>query len=59
MRIMQLYRIESDYKNHKQRLSNIKKLNSKDKINRITGQYFYMANELKKIKLNDHSFQEK
>lgn len=43
MRIMELYRIESDYKNHKKRLESIQKENPKRKIDRITSQYFYMA----------------
>jgi len=57
MRIMELYRIESDYQNHKKRLENIKKLNPQNKINRITSQYFNVTNEHKKIREVDHSFQ--
>lgn len=56
---MELYRIESDYKNHKKRLESIRSLNSKDKIKRITSQHFNITAEHKKIKAQDHSFQEK
>lgn len=56
---MELYRIESDYKNHKKRLDSIRKANSKEKIARITSQQFYLANEHKKLKINAEIFHEK
>lgn len=39
-----MYRIESDYKRHQQRLNDIRKLDSKDKVKRSTSQHFYAAN---------------
>jgi hypothetical protein len=59
MRIMELYRIENDYKNHKRRLQSIQQLSSKDKVAKVTSQQFYMANEHKKIKINSEIFHER
>lgn len=56
---MELYRIENDYKNHKKRLESIRNFDSKQKIRRITSQHFYQASELKRIKLQDHTFHQR
>lgn len=59
MRIMELYRIENDFKNHKRRLQSIQQMDSKERVARITSQQFYMSNEHKKIKINSDIFKEK
>jgi hypothetical protein len=59
MRIMELYRIEHDYKSHKRRLQSIQQLDSKERVTKATSQHFYLANEHKKIRINAEIFHER
>ena len=47
---MDLYRIEYDYRRHKQRLEGIKNASSKEKISRMTSQHFHSSSERNKMK---------